>query len=126
MKTAGFGPLDQTGSPAAGICSFSTGGRAGRATYGRDGGVGWHDGEQTAIYEEFYRHAFLLANDFVGLFGQDYITQLSSGDLRGTNPDNAAHRYHAAILEAWRIRDRSTVRPYVPPRPTRRSRSAAR
>jgi hypothetical protein len=56
--------------------------------------------EQTAIYEELHRLAFTFADDFIGPLAADYLEWLSSGDLRGTNPDNAAHRHNAIMLEA--------------------------
>jgi hypothetical protein len=83
-------------------------------------------GEQTAIYEELHRLAFTFADDFVGSLALDYVERLSSGDLRGTNPDNAAHRHNAVMLEAWRLRERGANGPGMRMRPTRRRTATAR
>lgn len=41
------------------------------------------------IYEELHGFAFAKPNDFVGALGPNDLEWLSSGDLRGTNPDNS-------------------------------------
>jgi hypothetical protein len=82
--------------------------------------------EQTAIYEELHRLAFTLADDFVGPLALDYLERLSSCDLRGTNPDNAAHRHNAIMLEAWRLRGHAANRPDMRVRTTRRRTAASR
>ena len=60
--------------------------------------------DQRALYRELHRLAFIASHTFVGIPGQDYINMLSSGDLRGTNPSNAADRHNAVMLEALRLR----------------------
>jgi hypothetical protein len=60
--------------------------------------------DQLTLYYALDRLAFFFSRDFVGVEGQDYIVTLSSGDLRGTNPANAADRHNAVMLEAWRLR----------------------
>jgi hypothetical protein len=77
-------------------------------------------GEQTAIYAERHRLAFTFADDFVGSPALDYVERLSSGDLRGTNPDTAADRHNAVMLEAWRLRERGANRSDMQMRTTRR------
>jgi len=67
-------------------------------------------------------------SDSVTDHGQEYVTELASGVLRGTNPANAADRLRAVTLEAWQHRKafarwkarrqrrgttRRTVRPYA-------------
>src|SRR5271157_6197061 len=67
-------------------------------------------------------------SDSVTDHGQEYVTELVSGSLRGTNPANAADRLRAVTLEAWQHRKafarwkarrqrrgttRRTVRPYA-------------
>jgi hypothetical protein len=83
-------------------------------------------GEQAAIYEELHRLAVTVADDVAGSPALGYIERLSSGDLRGTNPDNAAHRHNAVMLEAWRLGDRSANRPDMRVRTTRRRTATAR
>ena len=60
--------------------------------------------DQTTLYDEIHRKAFHVTGDFVGLLGEEYMTMLSSGDLRGTNPTNAADRHNAVMLEASWLR----------------------
>ena len=43
-------------------------------------------------------------SDSVTDHGQEYVTKLASGALRGANPMNAADRLRAVTLEAWRHR----------------------
>jgi len=43
-------------------------------------------------------------SDSVTDHGQEYVTELVSGSLRGANPMNAADRLYAVTLEAWRHR----------------------
>lgn len=57
---------------------------------------------QAMFYDEIDRVAFGISGDFVGVLGQHTIETLSAGDLRGTNPANAAARYAAIMLGAWR------------------------
>jgi len=60
--------------------------------------------DQTTLYKEIHRKAFFVTGDFVGLLGEEYMTMLASGDLRGTNPTNAADRHNAVMLEAAWLR----------------------
>ena len=46
-------------------------------------------------------------SDSVTDHGQEYVTELASGALRGANPMNAADRLYAVTLEAWRHRKAS-------------------
>lgn len=56
--------------------------------------------DQARIYAGLYDKLFGLSDEHVGLLGLDYIDVLSSGDLHGTNPANAADRHNAVMLEA--------------------------
>lgn len=62
--------------------------------------------DQGVLYDEIHHLAFGIMNGGFGWLGQEYIEALSSGDLRGTNPTNAAERHNAVMLEAWRLRSR--------------------
>lgn len=61
--------------------------------------------DQVTLYEEIHRAAFGVTRDFVGGLGEEYMTMLASGALRGTNPANAADRHDAVMLEAAWLRD---------------------
>lgn len=73
--------------------------------------------DQVTIYERLSSLAFSGVPDFIGFGFLDEVERLSAGDLRGTNPKNAADRHNAVLLEAWRGRQLGApaVTPKRPP-----------
>ncbi|MBV8337794.1 MAG: TniQ family protein [Alphaproteobacteria bacterium] len=59
--------------------------------------------DQTILYQTLFTLLFSFGRDHITIRGEEYIEELSSGALRGTNPANAADPHNAIISEAWRI-----------------------
>lgn len=64
-------------------------------------------------------------DDSISWHERDYVAALSSGDLHGTNPADAATRLAALMLAAWDLRSAQTAPPIQPLRAVKR-RSAGR
>jgi hypothetical protein len=59
--------------------------------------------DQIILYQTLATLLFSAGRDHSTIRGEEYIEELSSGALRGTNPANAADRHYAIMSEAWRI-----------------------
>ncbi len=60
--------------------------------------------DQAKLYDDIHRRLSDAAAGFAEFRLYETIRRLSAGDLRGTNPTNAADRHTAVMLEAWELR----------------------
>ena len=60
--------------------------------------------DQITVYAALGLCLFSTGPDRITTVGEEYIEELSSGALRGTNPANTAERHYAIMVEAARIR----------------------
>lgn len=74
--------------------------------------------DQAAVYGELHRRLRWVTAGLAEFRLEEYIRRLSAGDLRGTNPTNAADRHCAVMLEAWALRHPPAMRPQRPQRTT--------
>ncbi len=66
--------------------------------------------DQAKLYDDLQRRVSDATAGFAEFRLHDTIRRLSAGDLRGTNPTNAADRHTAVMLEAWELR-RGSINP---------------
>ena len=60
--------------------------------------------DQSRLYDELQRRVSDATAGFAEFRLHDTVRKLSVGDLRGTNPTNAADRHNAVMVEAWELR----------------------